>query len=362
MTIDIIGSFLPTEKLSTARDRFAAGAISRDDLTAIEDETITEVINRQLALGLKEITSGELRRSYWDKDFYFGLNGIGVENISAGRIYQNIETGTDVMRFNGRIAYNANHPFFDDFAYLHANVGNRAICRQTIPSPANLLIEIFNLSDGHPERIYPEPQNLINDIANAYNQTIAHFYSLGCRSLQLDDTSCGLLCDDNYTKELLQGGIDLVAVHNEIISLINKSIENLPSDMEISMYITAGDTIEPKWLAHNFADNIMPKILSQCNVSKFFLPFGNTDSQAELLQFVPAGKKVALGLVDAHTPCAFNVKKIINQINAATKYVPLQLLSVSPKTGFKLSSYTMRGLTFEDQWNKLKNLKDILAD
>ena len=42
-TYDIVGSFLRPQRLKRARAAFAAGKISRDALTAVEDEFITEL-------------------------------------------------------------------------------------------------------------------------------------------------------------------------------------------------------------------------------------------------------------------------------------------------------------------------------
>lgn len=362
MTIDVVGSFLPPENLVDARRRFEAGAIGRQQLAQIENEAVDALVERQLQAGLSEITSGELRLSHWDKDFYFGLGGISKEYLDSGRIYQNVETSTDLLRVDGRISYNPGHPFFSDFSYLQQVAAGRAVCRQMLPSPASLYLELIDMTDGHPERIYPEPGSLMADISSAYNKTIRHFYDLGCRSIQLDDTACGLMCDGNYTKRLLQGGIDLVALHEDIISVINDSLRNLPSDMEISLYLSVGDTVVPEWEFVEYPDNIMPKILARADVGKFFMPFdtGNS-SRFDVLRHVPAGKRVTLGLIEAHSPFPDKIDHIIAGIALAAKYIPLPLLSVSPKTGFKLSSYAARGLTYEDQWHKLARLKSAVA-
>ena len=65
--------------------------------------------------------------------------------------------------------------------------------------------ELYDISEGSPERIYSSIEDLISDIASAYRDTILSFYRLGCKSVQYDDTALGLMCDDNYTKRLLQG-------------------------------------------------------------------------------------------------------------------------------------------------------------
>lgn len=360
MKYDIVGSFLLPESLVAARDQYSAGVIDLQHLRKTEDEAITRLVRRQIEAGLSEVTSGEFRRTYWDKDFWFGLEGIHRERVESGHLYQLVDPFTDLMQFTGRIAYNPTHPFFEDFTFLRKTADESIGCRQTLPSPANLYLEILALNDGRLEQTYPAPRLLLEDIADAYNKTIRHFYEIGCRHIQIDDTSCGLLCDDNYTKRLLQGGVDLINLHDRLINLFNNSIAGLPADMELSLYLSGGDTIVPEWEFLEYPDNIMPKILSRVNVGKFFMPFdiGN-DYQIEVLRHIPDGKKVVLGLTDAHSPLAERTSGILETVDMASALVPAENLSVSPKTGFKLSSYASRGLTYEDQWKKIALLKTI---
>lgn len=359
--IDSVGSFLPPERLLAARSQYVMGAMDYQQLHIVENEAIENLIDHQIEAGLKEVTSGEFRRFKWDKDFWFGFAGIRCERVESGHIYHQLNPFTDIMRFTGHIAFNPAHTFFDDFKFLYNSTGKRALCRQTLPSPANLYLEILSITDGHPELVYPDAHRLLPDIAEAYNKTILHFYELGCRHLQIDDTACGLLCDDNYTKRLLQGGIDLIALHGLIIKLFNDTIDNVPSDMEISIYISGGDTIVPEWEFLQFPDNIMPKVLSQVKVDKYYLPFDiRNDYQFEVLRHIPAGKMVVLGVADAHSPFAESIDEIAHALERAAKYIKPENLSVSPKTGFKLSSYASRGLTYEYQWQKLSQLRAAL--
>lgn len=360
--IDFVGSFLLPEKLVAARNQLAAGVIDPMHLNIIEDDAIAKLVEDLIKTSFKEVTSGEFRRTYWDKDFWFRLDGIRCERVESGHIYQSLDPFTDMIRFMGRIGYNSNHPFFKDFVYLHGIARGRVCCRQTLPSPANLYLEILLMTDGHPEQIYPEAKSLLDDIALTYNKTILHFYELGCRHLQLDDTSCGLLCEQNFTKRILQGGVDLIELHEQIIGLLNNSIAGIPSDMELSLYLSGGDNIVPKWESQQLSDNIMPKVLCRVNVSKFFMPFdiGN-DYQFEVLRHIPDGKDVVLGLADAHSPFSESNTDICDVVVKVSKYISPSCLSVSPKTGFKLSSYLSCGLTYESQWQKLLQLKATLS-
>lgn len=359
---DIVGSFLPPESLIAAQAQYASGVIDKIHLTQAEDEAIVQLVDKELEAGLEEVTTGEFRRKHWANDFWFGLNGIACERVDSGRVYQPFESATDVLRVAGRIAYNPAHPIFIDFKFLHDAVAGRARCRQTLPSPANLLLEIYHLTDGHAEQVYASTELLIADIAEAYRKTIMHLHDLGCDSVQLDDTACGLMCEDNYTKRLLQGGVDLIGLHKQILTVINSSIEGSPEGIETSIYLSGGDKIVPEWEFIEYPDNIMPGALSTLNVDKFFLPFNaDNDYEIEVLRHVPKDKKVVLGLIDAHTPFPDDTNGICHTIGAAEKYIPGRNLSISPRTGFKLTTFEPRGLTYESQWQKLAMLRHAFA-
>ena len=66
---DIVGSFLRPAELKEAREAFNKGNITREELTAVEDRLITDLIQKQKAAGLPVITDGEFRRAYWHLDF-----------------------------------------------------------------------------------------------------------------------------------------------------------------------------------------------------------------------------------------------------------------------------------------------------
>ena len=83
---DIVGSFLRPAELKEGRQKFVEGKIDVSALKAVEDRLITDLITKQKAHGLKVITDGEFRRSYWHLDFMWGLNGI--EEIEFDHGYQ----------------------------------------------------------------------------------------------------------------------------------------------------------------------------------------------------------------------------------------------------------------------------------
>lgn len=65
---DHVGSFLRPARLADAREKFFAGSLPAADLRAIEDECIAELVAKQEQVGLKGITDGEFRRTFFHVD------------------------------------------------------------------------------------------------------------------------------------------------------------------------------------------------------------------------------------------------------------------------------------------------------
>ncbi len=362
MRYETIGSFLPPVTLLSAKEALASGKMSEADYKAVEDATVREIVDRQLAAGLDTVTSGDVRRKYWDKDFYLGLEGMSVEHVDSGRVYQELESFTDLLRLTGRVAYNPEHPFFDDFSFLKDYVAGRAKCRQTIPSPADLYMEILAMTDGKPEGVYADKSVLARDIAEAYNKTILHFYELGCRDIQLDDTACAGLGDYTVEQRMMLGGTDPSEMKDELARIINDSVAGLPADMEVAIYVSAGDKIVPDWSAEFVHTNPAREILPQLQVSKFFIPFKAGDEEELcVLRSLPEGKRVTLGLISAHSPFDEPSSKVLATVKAAEKFIPADRIAISPSSGFKLTNFISKGLVFEDQWRKIATLAHLAS-
>ena len=75
---DVVGSFLRPEKLKQARKDYESKKISREELTQIEDECITDLVQKEKAAGLHVITDGEFRRATWHLDFMWGFDGVST--------------------------------------------------------------------------------------------------------------------------------------------------------------------------------------------------------------------------------------------------------------------------------------------
>ena len=195
---DYVGSFLRPEHLKQARADFEAGKITKAELESIENEAITDLIKKQKAAGYPVITDGEFRRSYWHLDFMWGLEGIEHIELDHGYFFHGEETTHGSVRVTGKIS-GEQHPFVEHFKFVKQFEDEHTIARQTIPAPAQLLAELFREDNGTQTlAVYPDLEELIQDIAQAYRTVIRDLYDAGCRNIQFDDCTWGMFCDKNY--------------------------------------------------------------------------------------------------------------------------------------------------------------------
>lgn len=355
--VGIVGSFLPPEELEHAIGQKKRGEISPEEFARIEDEVIDHLIDREIAEGLTIVTDGEMRRKSWDRDFWEGLDGIERNRIDTGHIYQDEPTRRDLLHFTGRVAYNPEHPFFDKFSHLLEIAKGRAEVRQTMPSPGELYVRLLILSNGDLSKVYPSPETIFDDIAEAYRGTLDELYRRGCRHVQFDSSMWGRLSDPYVERTLLLGGLDPDQITSDLIKVLNLTLNGRPSDLEVTLSIAADETKIPRWNDER-EQTRLKEMLTEVDANSFLLPFDiNSPAQLDILSLLPEGKRAILGLVDGSVPGLENVGDIVDCVRVAMRHVPLSLISLSPTCGFKVRDRERQGLNYESQWSKINLLK-----
>ena len=132
---DYVGSFLRPEYLKKARADFAAGEITADELKAVEDKAIIDLVEKQKKAGYHVITDGEFRRATWHLDFMWGFEGVAHKKTEKGVSFHGEPALIDDTWLTGRITVK-NHPFVEHFKFVKALEDENTVAKQTIPAPA----------------------------------------------------------------------------------------------------------------------------------------------------------------------------------------------------------------------------------
>lgn len=361
---DIVGSFLRPDVLKQARADFNAGIIDAAQLKTVEDVSIRDLVAKQKAAGLKVVTDGEFRRSYWHLDFMWGLQGIERRTSREGYMFHDEETTADTAVVTGSIS-GENHPFVEHFKFVKALAGDDHVARQTIPAPIQTFSEVtLDRCDGQQESlrsVYVTDEELADAIAAAYRQVIADLYAAGCRNIQFDDCTWGIYCDTDFVAKTGMQAVDIQKVSELGVTLNNAAIEGAPEDLVINTHVCRGN-YHSTYAFEGGYDPVAPYLFAHENVNAFYLEFDTPRAGGfEPLAHVAEGKKVVLGLITSKQPGLEDKEVVKARIKEASKYVPLENLYLSPQCGFA-SCEIGNKLTEEEQWAKIALIQEIAAE
>jgi 5-methyltetrahydropteroyltriglutamate--homocysteine methyltransferase len=353
---DQVGSLLRPEELKQARAARAQGRIGADELRAVEDRLIREVVRRQESVGLRAVTDGEFRRAWWHFDFLAGLDGVELVEGEAIQ-FQGVQTRAETIAVTGRIGFSG-HPMLDHFRFLREAAS--VVPKMTIPSPS--VLHFRTGRRGISSKVYPELDAFFADSANAYREAVRAFYDAGCRYLQLDDTVWAYLCSEKERAAARARGEDPERLPEIYARTLGRVLEARPADMTITMHVCRGN-FRSTWIAEGGYEPVAEILLGEVPIDGYFLEYDTERAGGfEPLRFLPKGqKKVVLGLITSKTGAIESKDEVRRRIAEATRYVDLGQLCLSPQCGFA-STEEGNLLTEEEQWQKLGLIVELARE
>ena len=360
--LDHVGSFLRPERLKEARAKFNAGEINAEELERVENEEIIALIEKEKELGLKSVTDGEFRRAFWHLDFLENLDGVELVEVDHFSVqFKDKDVKPKTLRIVGKVDFSEDHPFVKHFKFLKEHAGDTPV-KLTIPSPSMLhLITQVREKNYVPIERYKDNEALFyDDVVAAYRKALQCFYDLGCRNIQLDDTSWGEFCALDKREAYEARGFDLEKIARDYVDVLNRVIEWKPEDLVVNMHICRGN-FRSTWFSSGGYEPVAKTLFGHCRVDGFFLEY-DSDRAGDFtpLRYIK-DQKVVLGLITSKSGDLEDKDEVIARIKEASQYVPLEQLCLSPQCGF---SSTEEGniLTIEAQWDKLKLIDEIVHE
>ena len=193
------------------------------------------------------------------------MNGIEKSVVDQGYAFSKGNTRAESTRVTGKIS-GENHPFIQHFKFLLPFVEEGIVPRLTIPAPAQFFKELQRPSNAeNTKSFYPDEKELIHDIASAYQTFIQELYAAGCRSLQLDDCTWGMLTDPKIAAinanasnsgdsgcqcgaHGVDHGADISEIKEKLLTVNNKALEHLPEDLILTTHVCRGN-YRSTWMA-----------------------------------------------------------------------------------------------------------------
>ena len=351
---DHVGSLLRPPALKEARVKRERNEISADALAAVEDREIERAIRKQEEIGLKLATDGELRRTWWQFDFFRGLDGVELYTTDRGIQFHGVTTKAHALKINGKIGFSG-HPMLEHFKFLNAHT--RVMPKMTIPAPSTLHFRQGRAAIS--KDIYPDLDGFFADVGKAYRAAIRAFYDAGCRYQQPDDTAWAMACDPSERLHSKERGDDPDTLPQRYARVTNAALEGRPADMAITMHSCRGN-FRSTFIASGGYEFVAEQLLGKTGLDGYFLEYDTERAGGfEPLRFFPKGKKqLVLGLVTSKFGKLEKKDDIKRRIDEASKYVALDQLCLSPQCGFA-STEEGNVLTEDQQWAKLRMIVEI---
>ena len=348
---DHVGSFLRPKFLLDAREQFRAGAIDAAALRRVEDEAIRGIVRFQEDLGLRGITDGEYRRTYFHIDFLTQLQGVethGGIHVKFHSAKGEVDFEPPVMQVTGKVRHEK--PIQRaDFEFLRS-VTTRTP-KVTIPSPT--MLHFRGGRQAISKDAYPDLEQFYADVAAGYADELQSLGAAGCTYVQFDDTNLAYLCDEKMREGARARGDDPNALPRRYARLINAAIARRPKDMTVCVHLCRGN-FKSAWAAEGGYEPVAEVLFNELAVDGYFLEYDDPRSGTFApLRHVPKGKTVVLGLVSTKVGELESKDLLKRRIDEAAKHVPLEQLCLSPQCGF---SSTVHGndIAVESQAAKLR--------
>jgi 5-methyltetrahydropteroyltriglutamate--homocysteine methyltransferase len=347
-----VGSLLRPPTLMRAREEFAAGRIARAALRVAEDIAIREAVAMQERVGMRAVTDGEYRRASWHMDFLYQVGGVERVKEDLKIQFRNekeaIEFTPSALKVSSRMHLDR-CIFGEDFSFLKSIA--KATPKLSIPSPS--MMHYRGGRAAIDSRVYPDIEEFWSDLAEVYANQIDRLSKLGCTYVQLDDTSLAYLNDPAQRDYIERMGGDGAKQHLTYIRTINAALARRPAGISICTHSCRGN-FRSSWVATGGYDHVAEALFNDLNVDGYFLEFDDERSGGfEPLRFVPKGKRVVLGLVSSKRGALEGKDDLKRRIDAASRYLDLDQLCLSPQCGF---ASTVEGnlLTADEQEAKLR--------
>ena len=351
---DQIGSLLRPPELVQAWGLLFAGQLPPERLEEIEDRAIQEVLKKQKQTGIGIYTDGEFRRIVYLTSLAQAVDGFVMgqgdrlpwkatgHEVPQEMVEFTLPVVTERLRLKFRVSAR-------ESAFMRAHaLGPFKI---TIPSPMHFVNGSWK--KGISDAAYPTPYDLLADITRILSDEAAQLAREGVPYIQVDSPTYTQFLDAEWDDWFTAHGLDKDRLLEEAVAADNSILDSARTGGAITaVHLCRGNGMGA-WLSTGGYDVIAEKVFA-LHADRLLLEYDTERAGTfEPLRNVPADKIVVLGLVSTKTPELESRDELLRKIDAASDFVPLERLALSPQCGFA-SDFRGNPISEDDQWRKLE--------
>jgi 5-methyltetrahydropteroyltriglutamate--homocysteine methyltransferase len=344
---DVVGSLLRPAYLKEARDRFAAGNLTDAAFKKVEDRAVDECIDLQILAGMEVITDGEVRRYAFYGHLIDAVEGF--DKYGGWAIPFRDEKGEQLVLPRPVVVskLRRKRPLCaEEFTYVRARTQHPA--KTTIIS-AQQAAAYYDSKKS--TGAYATVDAYLGDLVDILRDEVSELIRLGCTYIQIDSPQYTALLDPELREGYRQRGNDPDRLLDLSIEMDNAVIGDHPG-ITFGLHLCRGNNQSKFYAAGDYGP--ITKVFRNTRFHRFLLEYDDQRSGGfEPLSQVPKDRTVVLGLVSSKKPELESKGELKSRIEAASAFVDLERLALSPQCGF---ASTMEGnaLTAADQEAKLR--------
>lgn len=363
-----VGSLLRPGTLRRAFRQHTAAELSDTEFAAVTDAAIRDAVAMQESVGLRTVTDGEFRRSSYWAHFVAAVDGLDI--APALFEFSNDDGGTAAFTaplVTGPVK--RTQPISAaEFAFLRAATDR--VPKITMPSPSTMHFwrgtQTFapgTYDDADPHRRLPSPDldGFFADLTAVFREEIAELATAGCTYVQLDEVALAMLCDPAVRAQVARRGEDAETLVDRYVGAVRDAVAGRPSAVAASMHVCRGN-YKGHWMASGGYEPVAEKVFGDTGLDALFLEFDSPRAgDFAPLRHVAGATHVVLGLVSSKTPELESRDELLRRIEAASTYLPIERLGISPQCGFA-STVAGNPVTEDVQRRKLALVVEVAAE
>jgi 5-methyltetrahydropteroyltriglutamate--homocysteine methyltransferase len=358
---EVVGSLLRPPALRSAVEGFYAPGHSavleeeraqdRAALTELEDRTIRDAVERQIACGLDVVTDGEFRRWMFLNSFYDAVEGFRTDNVVTFRNDDGRSVELAVHEIADRLRP-VDSPAAREAAFMVATT--RHPFKVTFPA-ASIFGHPFSYKRGITDRGYADLAGFVEHAIEIERALVADAVAAGANYIQFDFPLYPYLADPAWAARFRAHGHDPAALLEAAIAADTAILDGLPVHVTTALHICRGN-YRSSWMCEGSLEPIAEAVLGGLPYDAFLVEWDDLgrDGGFEPIRFLRQGAVMVMGLISSKVPDVEFEDDLLRQMERAAAIVGgMDRLAISPQCGFA-SVMVGNDTDAGAQWRKLE--------
>jgi 5-methyltetrahydropteroyltriglutamate--homocysteine methyltransferase len=205
--------------------------------------------------------------------------------------------------------------------------------------------------------VYPGGlDEFLDDVVRIEREIVAGLIAAGCRYVHIDGPGYTAFVDDDTLAAMRARGEDPMQNLERSMRADNGVVRDFPGTT-FGIHLCRGNS-RSQWHRKGSYEAIAERLFSGLEHQRLLLEYDDERSGGFApLRFVPKGKVVVLGLITTKRGELESPDVLLQRIDEASKYLPIEQLALSPQCGFA-SGLAGNQLSEDEQWRKI----DLLVE